>query len=352
MKKIWIRSPISTPMRIVYSAAFILIVLVAWVIVTTVRNPRDTIPGNDFEKLLAHADITDSDRVLLSTAYSNDEKNSAFRIKAGLTDREKITIGEILVTLKYSGRDPFPNPIFSPNVLPGPLNIVRAFPKLVLGTSEADVGFTWEKSLFYAIWISLRRELIAFLLVIVIALPLGVMMSSSNKIRNFVSPALIVGSFIPIAALIPLTLAFFGIGEEQKIIFLGLGMFFVLLGLVIKEIDEVDDILLNTAYTLGFGQLKTLVFVVLPTALPRIWKHLASVFGLGWGYIIFAEMINTGGNDTINGIGWLFIARQRRFKVDEMYAIFFVIIFFAFFFSYLFKLGAKIFFRYEKEGEK
>jgi NitT/TauT family transport system permease protein len=352
MKKIWIRNPISTPMRIMMSALFVLIVLVAWIIVTTVRTPAAIIPKTDFEKLVGSEGITETDKSMLINSYRQDGMSGSYRIVTQLDNREKIMVGEILVTLGYSGRDPLPNPIFSPNVLPSPFDILAAFPRLAAGTSENGTGFEWEKSLFYAIWISLRRELIAFILVIVIALPLGVMMSSSNKVRSFVYPALIIGSFIPIAALIPLTLAFFGIMEEQKIIFLGLGMFFVLLGLIIKEIDEVDDILLNTAYTLGFSQLKTIVFVIIPTALPRIWKHLAAVFGLGWGYIIFAEMINTGGSESINGIGWLFIARQRRFRVADMYAIFFVIIFFAFFFSYLFKLGSRLLFKYEKENEK
>jgi len=173
-------------------------------------------------------------------------------------------------------------------------------------------------------------------------------MSCSNKARAFFMPLLIVGSFIPIAALIPLTQAIFGIGELQKIIFLTLGMFFVLLGLVMKEMDEVDEIYLQTAYTLGFSQLKTIFLVIFPTALPRIWKHLSSVFGIGWGYIIFAEMINTGGGDIVNGIGWLFIARQRRFQVADMYAIFFIIIFLAFLFSYLFKVIGYAIFKSER----
>ena len=115
-----------------------------------------------------------------------------------------------------------------------------------------------------------------------------------------------------------------------------------------KEMDEVDEIYLQTAYTLGFSQLKTIFLVIFPTALPRIWKHLSSVFGIGWGYIIFAEMINTGGGDIVNGIGWLFIARQRRFQVADMYAIFFIIIFLAFLFSYLFKVIGYAIFKSER----
>jgi len=234
------------------------------------------------------------------------------------------------------------------NVLPNPVEIVSAFPALVAGSPD---GFVWNKSLFFAIWASLSRELVSFLVVLALAVPLGIFMSVNHRTRAFFYPMLVIGTFIPIAALIPLTQAIFGIGELQKIIFLSLGMFFVLLGLVIKEMDEVDDILLQTAYCLGFGQLRTVFLVVLPTALPRIWKHLSAVFGLGWGYIIFAEMINSSGGDSISGIGWLFIARQRRFQVPDMYAIFFVIILFAFLISLLFKISGTALFKHERGVE-
>jgi NitT/TauT family transport system permease protein len=241
--------------------------------------------------------------------------------------------------------------IISRNVLPNPVDVVLAFPSLIAGTASGETGFNWSKSLLFAIWVSLRRELVSFLIVILTGVPLGILMSVSNRFRAFFYPLLIVGSFIPIAALIPLTQALFGIGEEQKIIFLALGMFFVLLGLVIKEMDEVDQIYLETAYTLGFSQIQTVFMVNFPAALPRIWKHFAAIFGIGWGYIIFAEMVNSGGGgDETNGIGWLFIARQRRMKVADMYAIFFVIIFFAFLFSWLFKTAGKLIFRHERSN--
>ncbi|OHD11371.1 MAG: hypothetical protein A2Y34_11755 [Spirochaetes bacterium GWC1_27_15] len=261
-------------------------------------------------------------------------------------------IGVILVLIVWfilTSADKSENRLISRNVLPNPIDIVKTFPSLLKGTSGSE-GFVWKKSLFYAVWVSLSRELIAFIVVIILALPIGIFMSTNNKTRSFFTPLLVIGSFIPIAALIPLTQAVFGIGELQKIIFLTLGMFFVLLGLVIKEMDEVDDIYLQTAYTLGFSQIKTVFLVIVPTALPRIWKHFSSVFGIGWGYIIFAEMINTGGGDVVNGIGWLFIARQRRFQVADMYAIFFIIIFFAFLFSYLFKFGGWLAFKHERDN--
>lgn len=275
-------------------------------------------------------------------------------IRRDLPDWQKFVLGALCIAvilglwLSVTTPDGDGNRVISRNVLPNPLEVVGAFPVLTLGTTTPG-EFDWEKSLFYAAGISLSREGMAFLVVLVLALPLGIFMSASGKVRSFVYPLLVVGTFIPIAAIIPLTQAFFGIGELQKIIFLALGMFFVLLGLVVKEMDEVDGIYLQTAYTLGFSQLKTVFLVMVPTAMSRIWKHLSAVFGLGWGYIIFAEMVNSSGGNSVSGIGWLFLARQRRNLTPDMYAIFFVIIAFAFLFSLLFRLTGKKLFPHEAD---
>jgi len=347
MKKIWIKSSINNASKILMGILFICLLVFSWIIVTVVRIPGKPISRDIFKDQIINKISNDNDKEFIQKYYNYDNKKDVYWLKKGLSLSDKLYILDILKSVKYYNNY-FSNPLFSPNVLPNPLDIIKSFPSLAKGTNDKNEGFKWEQSLFYAIWISLRRELIAFFFVLFFAIPLGVFMSTNNYVRNFIYPLLVIGSFIPIAALLPLTFAFFGIEERQKIIFLCLGMFFVLLGLVIKEIDEVDEIYLNTAYTLGFSQLQTIIYVLFPTALPKIWKHFASVFGLGWGYIIFAEMINTGSQDAINGIGWLFIARQRRFKVTEMYAIFFIIIIFAFIFSYLFKLFHYLIFKHER----
>jgi ABC-type nitrate/sulfonate/bicarbonate transport system permease component len=271
--------------------------------------------------------------------------------ESDLEVRNRMAGWQLLAACGEPPRTRVPNPIISSNVLSHPWDILKAFPGLVLDTSKKKpTRFVWKKSLLFAIWVSLRRELIAFCIVLLLALPLGIFMSASNHVRALYTPFLVIGTFIPIAALIPLTIVFLGVNEIQKVTFLALGMFFVLLGLVMKEMDEVDGIYLDTSYTLGFNQLQTLFLVNFPIALPRIWKHFAAIFGLGWGYIIFAEMINVGGSDAVNGIGWLFIIRRRRFQIPDMYAIFFVIIMFAFLFSWLFKGLAWLAFKHERKG--
>jgi|GEM_PF-1241367 len=349
MAKIWIRKKITTVNKIVIGSIGIILLLILWIGVTTARKPKIKIDSSDFNnKILSKITSADKKEYLLKF-YEEDKINNIYLLKKKINTRDRLKLWTILTGTGYINKNN-KNPVMSPNVLPHPFDIIKALPGLLKGTKGK--GFVWQKSLFFAVWISLRRELISFGIVVIFALLIGIFMSCNAVIRAFYMPFLVIGTFIPIAALIPLTQAFLGIEETQKIVFLSLGMFFVLLALVMKEMDEVDDIYLQTAYTLGFSQLQTVFLVNLPTALPRIWKHFSAIFGLGWGYIIFAEMINVGGSDFVNGIGWLFIARKRRLQIPDMYAIFFVIILLAFLFSYLFDLASKGFFKHERKLTK
>lgn len=300
-----------------------------------------------YSKVIQNKEIFLNDKNKLFSLYKKSAK--LYVRKHHLSKTEKIVVFSVLKNAGISPKSKLKNPIIAINVLAHPADIFMAFPNLIKGSK---LKFIWKKSLFFSVWVSLKRELTAFSIVLLFALPIGIFMSTSSVTRYLFLPFLIIGTFIPIAALIPLTMAFFGIGETQKIIFLALGMFFVLLGLIVKEMDEVDNIYLQTGYTLGFSQIKTIFFINFPIALPRIWKHFSAIFGLGWGYIIFAEMINSGSSDVANGIGWLFIARRRRLQIPDMYAIFFVIIFLAFLFSYIFKLGSWLIFKSERNANK
>ncbi len=351
MKKIWIRKQSSTFNKIILGITSVMLVLILWISVSITRNPPAKISYAQYDYLMNYKINTLKDersvlqyKTLIANSYSKVEDKKVYVLNSNRIKKEKkIAIWEVL---KFSEIVILPNPFISPNILPFPVDVLKSFPQLIKG--KAGKGFNWNNSIVLSIFVSLTREIASFIIVVLLALLLGIFMSCNGNVRAFYMPFLVIGTFIPIAALIPLTQAFFGTSELQKIVFLSFGMFFVLLGLVMKEMDEVDDIYLQTAYTLGFSQLQTVFLVNFPIALPRIWKHFSSVFGLGWGYIIFAEMINQGSGDIGNGIGWLFLARQRRFQIPDMYAIFFIIIFFAFLFSFIFSATSKIFFKYER----
>ncbi len=64
---------------------------------------------------------------------------------------------------------------------------------------------------------SLRRVVLGFALAAAIGIPLGVLCGCFPWVNSFLAPINVFGRNIPIAALIPLTFALFGIGEFQKV---------------------------------------------------------------------------------------------------------------------------------------
>jgi NitT/TauT family transport system permease protein len=197
----------------------------------------------------------------------------------------------------------------SPIILPSPLEVLRAFPIL-----------HYKQALVRSVIISFGRITSGFALATIIALPLGVQMAAYPKIAAFFRPLALIGGYIPIVVFIPLSLAWFGIGEMQKIGFLFIGCFVVLLPAVIRAIDNVPDDYLNLAATKGASQWQLVSNVMLPVAAPAIWDSLRTVYGVGWGWIILAEIVNGD-----RGMGYLISISERRGQTASTYAIIIVI---------------------------
>ena len=199
--------------------------------------------------------------------------------------------------------------LLSPIILPSPMEVLRAFPVL-----------HYKQALVRSVLISFGRITSGFALATIIALPLGVQMAAYPKIAAFFRPLALIGGYVPIVVFIPLSLAWFGIGETQKVGFLFIGCFVVLLPGVIRAIQDVPDDYLNLAATKGASQWQLVSNVMLPVAAPAIWNSLRAVYGVGWGWIILAEIVNGD-----RGMGYLISISERRGQTASTYAVIIVI---------------------------
>ena len=75
------------------------------------------------------------------------------------------------------------------------------------------------------------------------------------RVQAFFMPMTLFGRNIPVAALIPLTFSFFGIGEEQKVMFIFIACVAFVVWDTTRAIEEVGGQYIDTAYTLGAGHL-------------------------------------------------------------------------------------------------
>jgi NitT/TauT family transport system permease protein len=196
-------------------------------------------------------------------------------------------------------------------ILPSPTEVLQAFPVL-----------HFEEALVRSALRSLYRVYMGFLLSAVVAIPLGLLMGTFPAIKHFFTPLVDPLRFLPISALVPLFIVWFGIDEMQKIVFLFVGIFVYLLPLVVEAVENVDDVYLQTATTLGASRGQIIRHVLVPGSLPAIGEALRVMNGIGWTYVILAEVINAR-----YGLGYLITTAGKRSHVDQIFALVLVILF-------------------------
>lgn len=191
--------------------------------------------------------------------------------------------------------------VISPLILPSPHEVIASVPELLHENDQQG------RTLFQHIQLSLFRVVVSFLLALAVTLPLGIAMGAFGSARALFLPLATASGYIPIATLVPLTISLFGSGEKQRIIFLALAFGIYLLPLIMRAIDGVPDVYLRTAYTLGASRFQTIFGVLVPVALPDIWHSMRLAFGVGWTYLVLAEVVVKEG-----GLGDLIDTARRR----------------------------------------
>jgi ABC-type nitrate/sulfonate/bicarbonate transport system permease component len=216
-----------------------------------------------------------------------------------------VVLGWWLATMGANAEDRFISPI----ILPSPDEVVRSFPSLLN-----------ERALLQSIAATLKRVLVGFGLATLVGVPLGIAAGSWRVIEAAGAPIALFGRNLPVAALIPLTILWFGIDETQKVMFIFIACIPFVYAETVGAITSVPERYVETAQTLGASARQIVTKVLVPLALPDIYSGLRHLFGLAFGYIMLAELINAP-----HGLGYRLMASQRRGLSEHIILILIII---------------------------
>jgi NitT/TauT family transport system permease protein len=191
-----------------------------------------------------------------------------------------------------------------PVFLPGPVATLRSFVSLL----SSDF---FRQHLLP----SLTRVGLAFLFSVMIALPIGVLSSQSRIIASMVQPLCGFTRYLPVAALVPLTILWFGIDDSQKIAVIMMGVVFQLILLFASDTGSVPQELIEAGRTFGLSRGQIIWRIILPSSLPAVWDDLRISAGWAWSYLVLAELV--AGN---RGLGYFIIQSQRYLDTDRVFA--------------------------------
>lgn len=167
----------------------------------------------------------------------------------------------------------------------------------------------------YDIGISIARVWIAFLASAAIAIPLGMLMSSYRGIGAFSEPLIDFIRYLPVPALVPLTLIWLGIGEESKVALLWIGTFFQLVLLIADDARRVPKEFIETGLTLGANDRALFRDILFRAMMPNMVDSLRITLGWCWTYLIVAEIVASN-----SGIGYELWTARRYGKSPEVFA--------------------------------
>jgi NitT/TauT family transport system permease protein len=190
-----------------------------------------------------------------------------------------------------------------PQFLPSPIAVVGA----LWGLFKA--GYIWD------IAISVGRVWGAFLAAAVLAIPLAILMSSYRGIGAFSEPLVDFVRYLPVPALVPLTLIWLGIGEASKIALLWIGTFFQLVLLVADDARRVPKEFIETGRTLGANDFALMKDVLIRAMAPGTLDSLRITLGWCWTYLLIAEIVASN-----SGIGFELWTARRYGKTPEVFA--------------------------------
>jgi NitT/TauT family transport system permease protein len=180
---------------------------------------------------------------------------------------------------------------------------------------SALVRMATTQDLLWHAWVSTARVWVAFALAAVMAIPIGMLMGGYRVIGAGLEPAIDFIRYLPVPALVPLSIIWFGVGENTKIFLLWLGTFFQLVLLVADDMRRVPHEYVETALTVGAKPWQVMRDVAFRAMLPNLVDSLRITLGWCWTYLIVAEIVAAD-----SGIGFVIWSARRYMKTPEVMA--------------------------------
>ena len=160
---------------------------------------------------------------------------------------------------------------------------------------------------------TMTRVVIGFAIGSVAGTLFGMLTGASETMRRLLDPSIQALRAIPSIAWVPIFILWFGIFETSKLALIALGVFFpVYLGML-SAIQSVDRKLIEVGRVFGFSRIGIMLRITWPAVLPTWIASLRSGLGLGFMFVVAAELMGAS-----EGVGYLLLDGQQMGRADSI----------------------------------
>jgi NitT/TauT family transport system permease protein len=200
--------------------------------------------------------------------------------------------------------------ILPETIFPAPWKVIASFKELHFK------DYLISNTLF-----SIKLNILGYIEAVIIGVTVGYIIGIFPFFRSLFSRYVNASRFIPITACTGIFIAWFGIDTNMKVQFLAAGILVYLIPVVVQRIDELEEVYLHTANTLGASKWQTIRDVFIPGVLSKLSDDIRVLVAISWTYIIVAELVNRSG-----GVGALAYTAARQSRIDKVFAVLLVIV--------------------------
>jgi ABC-type nitrate/sulfonate/bicarbonate transport system permease component len=194
---------------------------------------------------------------------------------------------------------------------------VRETPEWFLPPPSAIAGELWrERSLFARhTWVTLRAIVLGFGLGLAFGVGLGIAIDGSRVVERALYPIVIASQAVPIVALAPLLLVWFGYGLAPKLVVTALVVFFPIVVSTVDGLRGVDSELLALLRTFRAGRWARFRLAKAPSALPSVFSGARIGVALAVIGAVFGEYVGAKA-----GLGYLMDVSAARLLTARVFA--------------------------------
>lgn len=160
-----------------------------------------------------------------------------------------------------------------------------------------------------------RPFLLGYLLAVVVGIPLGLVIGRFRFMEAAIGWFVVAGYAIPMIALIPIFMLWFGLGFEVKVMMV---LVMTVFAIIINTWDGVHNVprsLIEVATAFNASSGRTLWQIILPSVIPSIMTGLRIGVGKAVIGIIIAEFFTA-----LGGLGGIIVTAGATFQPDRMFA--------------------------------
>lgn len=178
-------------------------------------------------------------------------------------------------------------------------------------------------------WVTLYEMLMGYAMAVVIAIPLAIAITSSERFDRFTMPTLLFFQVVPKVAIAPLFLVWFGVGVLPKVLVAFLISFFPIVIDAAVGLRSMSAEMRDLARSMGASRWQIFAQFRLPTSLPYLFSGLKVAATLAVAGAVVGEFVGAD-----KGLGYLLLVTNSNLETALMFATLFALTFIGLAFFY------------------